>query len=172
MNGTAGTVSRQESEFDSLNLQLKQSKKYASFHGDALIGVSEPRRLRSSYSHISLQDVRQPTGFLASWRNSDDDFRRILFNPKIYPALAHILSKYLITQTLDVSGPPASLGKVDDQLCVGETGSRAHCGPFKRQQPQGRVCCKSGQKQIRKDATPSTHLSRGCLSIPRSRRQV
>lgn len=54
MNGTIGTVSRQETEFDSLNLQLKQSKKYASFHGDALIGVSEPRPLRSSYSHISL----------------------------------------------------------------------------------------------------------------------
>ena len=114
MNGTAGTLSRQESEFDSLNLQLKQSKKYASFHGDALIGVSEPRPLRSSSSHISLQDVRRPTGFLASWRNSDDDFRKILFNPKNYPALAHILSKYLTTQTLDVSGPPVSLGKTDD----------------------------------------------------------
>ena len=132
MNGTAGTVSRQESVFDSLNLQLKQSKKYASFHGDALIGVSKPRSLRS-FSHILLQDVRRPTGFLANWRNSDDDFRRILFNPKNYPALAHILSKYLATQTLDVSSPPASLGKIDDQFRVGETGSRAHCGSFKRQ---------------------------------------
>ncbi|KAK4695301.1 hypothetical protein P7C71_g2427, partial [Lecanoromycetidae sp. Uapishka_2] len=85
MNGSAGTVSRQEPDFDSLNLQLKQSKKYASFHGDALIG-----------------DVRRPTGFLANWRNSDDDFRRILFNPKNYPALAHIISKFLTTQTLDI----------------------------------------------------------------------
>ena len=119
MNGTARTVSKQDSEFDSLNLQLKQSKKYASFHGDALIGVSEPRPLPSSCSHVPLQDVRRPTGFLANWRNSDDDFRRIFFNPKNYPALAHVLSKYLTTQTLDVSGPPASLGKTDDQFCTG-----------------------------------------------------
>lgn len=53
-------------------------------------------------------------GFLASWRNSDEDFRRILFNPNSYPALAHILKKYLTTQTLDVSGPPASLVKIDE----------------------------------------------------------
>ena len=45
MNGTTDTVSKRENDFkfDSLNLQLKQSKKYSSFHGDALIGVSEPR---------------------------------------------------------------------------------------------------------------------------------
>jgi hypothetical protein len=49
MNGTAGTVSSQQTAIDSLNLQLKQNKTYASFHGDALIGVSEPLRLRSSY---------------------------------------------------------------------------------------------------------------------------
>ena len=66
-------------------------------------------------SHISLQDVRRATGFLASWRNSDDDFRRIVFNPNNYPTLAHILSKYLTTQTLDVSGLLASLVKTD--LC-------------------------------------------------------
>ena len=114
MNGTAGTVSRQETERDSLNLQLKQSKKYASFHGDALIGVSGPLLLQSPFSQICLQDVRRPTGLLASWRNSDEDFRRILFNPKNYPALAHVLSKYLTTQTLDVGGPAARLEKTDD----------------------------------------------------------
>jgi hypothetical protein len=42
MNGNAGTVSKHDTKLDSLNLQLKQSSKYASFHGDALIGVSEP----------------------------------------------------------------------------------------------------------------------------------
>ena len=49
MNGTAGTVNKQQTAVDSLNLQLKQNKTYASFHGDALIGVSEPPRLRLSY---------------------------------------------------------------------------------------------------------------------------
>ena len=41
LNGTASKASTKETDLDSLNLQLKQSKKYASFHGDALIGVSQ-----------------------------------------------------------------------------------------------------------------------------------
>ena len=49
MNGTTDTMSKQQTALDSLNLQLKQSKKYASFHGDALIGVRRPLLLQFTY---------------------------------------------------------------------------------------------------------------------------
>ena len=77
----------------------------------------------SSCSHVPLQDLRQPTGFLANWRESDDDFRRILPNPKNYPALAHILSKYLIIQALDVSGPQRVLVRLATNFVQAERGA-------------------------------------------------
>lgn len=64
MNGTAGTTSKQQTALDSLNLQLKQNKKYASFHGDALIGVSAP----TAVAIILLTSVA--TGCPAAYRVS------------------------------------------------------------------------------------------------------
>lgn len=121
---------------------------------------------------FSLQDARRPTGVLARWRNSRDDFRRIFYNPNNYPALARVLNKYISTQALDVSSPAASPGQADDESFAGKSWSWAHCGLIERQQSQGSFRRKPGKKQVRKDATSATYLSWRCVSISGSRWQV
>jgi hypothetical protein len=109
-NGTASSSGVVQDELLQLNLDMKNLKydeKYASYHGDKLIGVSgdplAPPSFVSLFNTLSaLQDKVAPSGFFANLNNSLDDFKRI-FTIKNAPAIGKVLGKMLAGGGLDVS---------------------------------------------------------------------